>query len=53
MVRGFQRKQCIINSIRNYSYVCSRNFFEKSIFQQYIPNTDVIQKMFEEVKAGA
>ncbi len=24
-------------------------FFEKSIFQQYIPNTDVIQKMFEEV----
>jgi spermidine/putrescine transport system substrate-binding protein len=28
-------------------------FFEKSIFQEYIPNTDVIQKMFEEVKAGA
>jgi spermidine/putrescine transport system substrate-binding protein len=28
-------------------------FFEKSVFQQYIPNTDKILKMYEEVRAGA
>ena len=28
-------------------------FFKNSVFQQYLPNTDKVQKMFEEVKAGA
>jgi spermidine/putrescine transport system substrate-binding protein len=27
-------------------------FFEKSVFQQYIPNADKVLKMYEEVRAG-